>query len=223
MRLVFDKLMNRFRKRARGGCGSVTIPAKAKTVLRCLIIADTHGTLTVLEAPDDSVDVCFLLGDISDNDMRIIKDVVKVPIYGILGNHDPYERLEKVNVQNIHAKTIEVNGLKIAGFQGSCRYKSGNYPMYTDEESVEIARTMKPADVLLSHDGPKMNSESKPDAHSGLSGITEYLQMNNVPLNIHGHNHEDSYEKFGNAQVIGCFGIRILTIKTYEKENSSAF
>ena len=183
--------------------------------LKMLIITDTHGCLKPEDIPDCDADVCFLLGDIFLHELAIIKEkVTNMPIYGVLGNHDGFELYEMAGIENIHGKVVEVNGVKVAGFQGSFRYKNTYFPFYDDDESVEIADCIERADILISHDSPKHFHVDQDWAHSGLQGITHYCEKLDVPLNIHGHFHENMSGVLENGtRVVCCFGVQIVDTK----------
>ena len=192
---------------------STSTPLPINLSLRMLIIADTHGCLNPNDIPQNhNADVCLLLGDLSKEDIAIIKEkVVGVPIYGVLGNHDGFELYDRYGIENIHGKVVEVNGVRIAGLQGSLRYKYSDMPLYTDEESVEIAEKMEEADILISHDSPKHLYGDNDFAHSGLQGITRYCEKYSVPLNIHGHHHENMRSVLENGTTsICCYGAHVI-------------
>ena len=182
--------------------------------LKLLIITDTHNSLMKKHFENidyQNIDCCLLLGDISYDDLTIIKQLISKPIYGVLGNHDCWSLYEDNQIEDIHGKVIEINGVKIAGLQGSLKYKDVNAPLYTDKESKRIAREIPKADILISHDSPKYLYGKDNYAHSGLQGITDYLVKNKVPLNIHGHHHKSSVERLRNGTVCkGCYGIEII-------------
>ena len=182
--------------------------------LRALIVTDGHGCLEYDDVPICDIHVCFLLGDLSLDDIAIVKEKVRnVPIYGVLGNHDSFELYDRTGIENIHGKVVEVNGVRIAGMQGSLRYKDSYFPFYTDEESVEIAEQLEAADILVSHDYPKNLHGSEDFAHSGLQGITYYCEKYNLPLNIHGHYHDNGYFVLENGtRSIECYKSKILEI-----------
>ena len=184
--------------------------------LRMLVITDTHGCLEKNDIPyNHRADVCLLLGDLSMQDIAIIKEqVIGIPIYGVLGNHDGFELYDRCGIENIHGKVIEVNGVRIAGMGGSLRYKDSPMPLYTDEESVEIAEGMEAADILISHDSPKYLHSDQDFAHSGLQGITRYCEKYNVPLNIHGHHHDPKKCVLANGtRSICCYKVQIIDTK----------
>ena len=115
--------------------------------LKALVVTDGHGSLYPEDIPHCDADVCFLLGDLSLRDIAIVKEKIgNMPVYGILGNHDGFELYDRAGIENIHGKVVEVNGVKIAGMQGSLRYKDTEFfPFYTDDESVEIAEQIDAA------------------------------------------------------------------------------
>lgn len=170
--------------------------------LRLLILTDLH-TLREDELEkvvDLDYDVCFLLGDIT------------------VGNHDNFDNLARAGIENINNKIIDINGIKILGFEGSHRYKKGNFPMLSQEESLELLKNSPKADILVSHDAPYY-LYSKNMAHCGLKGISKYLLKNKVPINIHGHHHINSVLKFKNGTtVIGVYRCAILDIKNKKRK-----
>ena len=95
---------------------------------------------------------------------------------------------------------IEVNGIRIAGVQGSFRYKDEEFPSFTHKESIKFLDKIDEVDILLSHDGPFLKNNNKP-VHDGLKGITYYLYKNRVPYNIHGHNHESKTKRLKNGTI----------------------
>jgi len=173
--------------------------------IKLLIISDTHGLLSYKEDYQEKLkmindyDLCCALGDISYSDYEIIlKYIPKEKIVALLGNHDDFDVLKHFDICDLNGKVVTVNGIRIAGIQGSFKYKDEKFPSFTHEESVEFLNEMEEVDILLSHAGPFLEYNNDP-VHSGLKGITEYLYKKHVPYNIHGHNHknEDTLLKNG--------------------------
>jgi len=189
--------------------------------MKILIIADLHSVTEEELSKIKNVyyDVCFLLGDIRDLYIKMILQYVDISkIYGIYGNHDTFGVLEQNNVPNIHGKLVEIDGVKFIGFQGSSKYKQGDYPMYTQKESIEVYKKLEKADVLISHDSP-YKLYNKDNAHCGLKGITKYLYKNNIKLNIHGHQHINSTITLKNGTTVICvYRSAIIDLRTNEAE-----
>lgn len=181
--------------------------------LDIIFIADLHNrcnfTSEEIALLQSNFDVCLLLGDNSSSSiLEILKYVDSTKIYGILGNHDEFNLLNNLGIPNIHGKTIKVNGITIAGFQGSFKYKNENFPAYTQEESISLSELIESADILISHEAPWYLKDFK-ISHQGLKGITNYIYKNNITHNFHGHLHSYSVERLNNGCVsIGLFGIQ---------------
>lgn len=191
--------------------------------INILVIADCHHLKEeeIEKVKNLQYDVCLLLGDISGNYLDMILKYVSIEkIYGILGNHDEYGLLESRNMSNIHSKVINVNGVRILGFEGSNRYKVGNVPMYSQEESIKRLKKCEMADILVSHDSPyQLYSKANDKAHCGLKGITKYLKKNKVYLNIHGHHHINTKSTLSNGtNVIGVYRCAMIQFPTLETE-----
>ena len=185
-----------------------------------LVIADTHNCLTYNSDMINflknnlNYDCCILLGDHSANDLyEIVQIIPSYKIYGVLGNHDSWNKYEEYGITNINGKIIEIKGLKIAGLGGSFKYKDNqNYALYTHEESIQILSNVESADILITHDRPYVKNNNDM-VHDGLKGITQYIYANHVPINIHGHLHENSVEYLKNGtKVISIYGAKIINI-----------
>lgn len=162
-------------------------------ILTMLCIADLHSydeeEIKAIQGME--YDVCFLLGDIPQNALYLIKEFNTKPLFGICGNHDEWDSLKAIGINDIHCKTISVKGYTIAGFGGSHRYKNGGYPMMTHKESVELIRLLPKANILISHDAP-YKFFGTDTAHQGLKGISKYIAKNNPQLNLCGHYHNEN-------------------------------
>ena len=186
--------------------------------VKLLIIADTHGTLNENEfrefISNNYYDFCIMIGDHYNRDIEIIlKYIDKNRLCGLLGNHD-YNYLSDYDIFNLNGKVIQVNDVSILGMQGSFKYKSVNFPSFTEEESINFFKDKPSVDILISHDRKldpyKVN---KDPAHQGLIGITNYIYKNKIPIHIHGHIH-DNYEKsmLNGTKEISVFGYKIIDI-----------
>ena len=186
--------------------------------INILIITDTHNCLyydkeSIEKIKNAKYDICLLLGDITNGDIcEILKIVPYDKIYGLLGNHDGLDRFDESKIRNLNGQVITVNNVRIAGLQGSHRYKIGEYGMYSHEESIEIADKMPEADILVSHDRPFL-TDNNDNVHDGLKGVTYYCYKNHVKLEIHGHLHEETEEILKNGtRVLGKYKVDILNL-----------
>ena len=167
--------------------------------IKLIIITDTHNTLdenqliNIIKEHQD-YNVCLLLGDHSDNDIKkVLNNIPKEKIYALLGNHD-VNYIVNYNLNNLNGNVINIHGVKLLGIQGSFKYKPIDFPSFTQEESVKFLMNQEQVDILISHDGPFDDDMINNPAHQGLFGITYYLFKNKVKYNIHGHLH-DEFEK----------------------------
>jgi Icc-related predicted phosphoesterase len=161
-------------------------------------------------------DIILCCGDNRFDYLYEINHVLEGNKYGILGNHDKWDVLDNENIENIHGEVIEVNGIKIAGFQGSNKYKSKDYPSFTQEESQIEADKIPRADILISHTSPYGIYGEEDTSHIGLRGITKYIVDNDVKLNIHGHYHTNTNTVLEDGTVIlGLQGAVIIDTTDY--------
>ena len=165
----------------------------------------------------DNIDIVIMLGDHHDHDIELIREYnSNIKIIGILGNHDGFDFLERNGVEDINGRVYEANGVRIAGMQGSFKYKNVDYPSFTQEQSRVFAENMGPADIFITHDSPRGCHERKDDAHIGLEGIREYIMKNNPIINIHGHQHSGQISVLKNGTiVIGIYGAAILDMNNF--------
>lgn len=184
--------------------------------IRMLIITDTHGYLPpdIARLKDMQYDACFLLGDIYQSDLDRLRSLLDLDkTYGIIGNHNYLNFLRDNGIRDIHGQAITVNDITFAGWGGSIKYKApielGFDGEFNGISSIDFARTLPKADVLLSHDSPLLDNRALP--HSGIRGISWYLEQNHVPLNIHGHLHQNRIDKISDETTsIGVFRIAVI-------------
>ena len=185
-----------------------------------LVFSDTHNsyaynTEELEKVKNIKYDVCLLLGDHSLTDIQEILKVVPLnKIFGLRGNHDKLDDLSYCGIKNLHSAIVEVNGVKIGGFQGSSKYRNSptSAPIYTQEESLEIAKNLVDLDILISHDTYYFD-EVGDISHQGMKGITEAIYRNHTPIHIHGHLHSTEDRTLKNGTIsYGVYGFRLISI-----------
>ena len=172
--------------------------------MKVLTIADLHDwSKSGLELIRDlEYDCCCLLGDIPNAALEIIKQIVKKPLFGVLGNHDDLNTLSRCGITNLDGKSVIINGVTITGFGGSHRYKNGDYPMRTQKESIAAAALCPPGDILISHDTAYHAMKRLDNAHCGLKGISRYISRNKPQLNICGHYHTNERQRYKRCDIL---------------------
>lgn len=193
--------------------------------VRVLTIADIHycfskAELVIIKEANRDCDACFLLGDIPISELRIVKELVKLPMCGVLGNHDVHGMLKQEGIPDCSFSALNIAGLKVAGFPGSPRYNNEHgRVMYTQEEasslSEELIACTDRIDVLLSHSA---TYDKQADvAHSGFKAIDKFLDKHYPSVMLHGHDHESKrseYRSLGlllhgraSVSVVGTFRV----------------
>lgn len=137
-----------------------------------------------------------------------------IPKYGVLGNHDGWGLYRMHGIEDVHGVSVETPfGFRIAGMQGSIRYKPGDCPMLTDEESSELANRMPGAELFICHDGPKKLHASADKAHAGLLGVSDYIRLQAPQHTLCGHHHiRTEQERIGQTRIQYCYGIQLLKL-----------
>lgn len=184
-----------------------------KKKISILFIADLHNDIIGPDFTNQLVtyakksDVCILLGDISESNLEKTFYYIKhlVPIYGIVGNHDRDFLLQDFGIESLHKKVIKINNIIIAGMDGSIRYNDYCQNVFSHKESIDIAREIPAADILVSHDIPYSPEWPGSITHKGMIGLTQYLYSYGVPYNIHGHLHNTLTDKLPNGTT--CVGV----------------
>lgn len=157
-----------------------------RDTLKILAISDLHWytDAELVKIKNSDFDICVLLGDIPVTAIRLIKAYTgNKPVFAVAGNHDDWNTPDLGGAVNIHGQCVEHCRYSFAGLSGSARYKHGDYPMFTQRESLKLGNKLEKADILLSHDSMyHLIGKDKP--HSGLLGIDLYNLKNRVKLNI---------------------------------------
>lgn len=187
--------------------------------LTVMTIADSHGRINKDDLKskwNDRIDAVFMLGDNFPDDIEAALEIIPqgVAIYAVSGNHDSkdllshYERLNELNGQR-----TELKGCSITGLSGSIRYKQDDYySLITNEESERILSDTPYSDILITHDKPCFNKPETVMAHSGLTGIGEYIKVRRPEIVLHGHLHEPYIKKYQNTVIRCCYGVEVFEI-----------
>lgn len=193
--------------------------------MKLLCCADLHNSfdLTHFETQtyDKEPDLIVTLGDISVQDLRIIKrtaDNLGIPAIGICGNHDEPFALQSVGIDDLHDKVKTIDGVSFVGIGGSLRYKRSNYMFLTQQQSIDVAKSLPKADVLISHDKPysgwffDKKAQYAKDPHAGLVGIAQYVRKNKPKYHLYGHLHKRMTEEKHGTTSMCVYGIQLIDI-----------
>ena len=201
--------------------------------MKLLCCADFHNSAELTgfgaRAKEDAPDVIVTLGDISVQDLRIIKhtaDALGIPAIGVCGNHDEVDTLVKTGIDDLHGKAKTIKGVSFAGISGSLRYKPSSNMFLTQRESIDIAKKLPKADVLITHDkaytGWLVDTKAQyaKDPHAGLVGITKYIRKNKPKYHLYGHLHQRMAEKKHGTTSICVYGIQLIDIGGNDDEKN---
>ncbi|WP_160724010.1 metallophosphoesterase family protein [Bacillus sp. USDA818B3_A] len=176
--------------------------------MKILAISDTHGYYR--NYPDISPDLVILLGDIKFYEIREIEKKYNCPIVGILGNHDAVDYYQDTNIIYAHHKIITVNGIKIAGFNGSIAYKRKQSLLYFEEEVYEFVKDLESVDIFIAHSNPATEETQELDAaHRGFVAFNYYIKTKQPKYFLHGHLHKANSYIIEKTNVISVYPFKI--------------
>jgi uncharacterized protein len=186
--------------------------------MRVLALADRPPPLDpAVMARQMGVDAVFCLGDL---DRAWIEPLagLRLPRYGVHGNHDPEHVLRELDIEDLHLRRTQLGGgLTIAGFEGCVRYRRGATHQYTQREAARLARRLPAADVLLCHCPPLgINDDPDDAAHIGFEGLRAWVERHRPRHLLHGHTHPlpgRTLERYGDTQVHRIAGARVLELR----------
>ena len=193
--------------------------------MKLLCCADFHNAFDLTgfgaKAKGYAPDVIVTLGDISVQDLRVIKrtaDALGIPAIGVCGNHDEVDALVKAGIEDLHGRNANIKGVSFAGMGGSLRYKPSDNMFLSQRESIEVAVALPKADVFITHDKPytgwfvDTKSQFAKDPHAGLVGITKYIRKNKPEYHLSGHLHTRMTEEKHDTTSICVYGIQLIDI-----------
>ena len=125
----------------------------------------------------NQAEILIATGDLSYFDFIDIENKIKdKPSFGVYGNHDAPEYLERLGIQNVHLKVVDFNGFKVGGYQGCPRYKHGGGPQFTEDEAKRDLANFPQVDILLLHVAPRGLLDTPGDpVHTGSQIVRDYV------------------------------------------------
>jgi len=155
------------------------------------------------------VDIIFGSGDLPYYYLEYLQSMLNVPLYYVHGNHD----LEEEYIPSgdtlsgprggidLDGRIEEVDGILIAGLQGSIRYKSEGTFQHTESEMWLKVFQMVPRliynqltkgralDVLITHSPPLNIHNGSDHVHTGFASFLWLMRIFKPSHLIHGHRH----------------------------------
>ena len=179
-----------------------------------------------------SVDLVLGCGDLPYYYLEYLVDVLGKPVFFVRGNHAPLVEYSKDGdaraapwgALDLHRRVVNFQGLLLAGFEGSLRYRKGPF-MYTQADMWSLVFGMLPRllanwvrygralDVLVTH-APPWGVQDEPDlAHRGFKAFRWLLRVFRPRYHFHGHIHVYARQtpvltRFHHTLVINTYGYR---------------
>ena len=174
-------------------------------------------------------------GDLPFYYLEFLLSALNSPLVYVKGNHDKgpqYTAEGRVLTYvegglDIHGRIALVNGLLIAGFEGSMRYRPNAPLMYTETEMKwNVARLLpsllwsrirlrRNLDILVAHSPPYLIHDRADLAHRGFKVFRTFMQKVRPRYMLHGHVHVYRNDiprvtRFGETTVINVYPYRVL-------------
>lgn len=162
----------------------------------------------------DQSDILISTGDLSGFDFSAIEARIhEKPSFGVYGNHDAPEYLERLGIQNVHLKTVNFNGMTIGGYQGCPRYKEGGGPQFTEEEAVRDLTNFSAVDILLLHAAPRGLLDTPGDiVHTGSQAVRDYVDRTKPKFIFCGHDSPSLELKYNGTKIFRTDKAKIIVI-----------
>ncbi len=188
------------------------------------------------------VDLILACGDLPYHYLEFVVGLLDVPLFFVHGNHDvpvnasrlDYPELPGAPLEwatNLHRRTVNYQGLLLAGLEGCRVYNPGSPFQYSEGEVSRQAfrlawalrlnrlRYGRYLDVLVTHAPPYSIHDDRDVAHTGFYTYLSILRRYRPLLMVHGHNHVyrrgsavDVDNVYHGVTVVNTFGFRIIEL-----------
>lgn len=185
------------------------------------------------------VDLLIGCGDLPFYYLEFLISALDAPLVYVRGNHDagPQYTIDGRTLTavqggtNLHGQIINVNGLVIAGLEGSMRYRPNAPLMYSETEMRWEALRLLPrliwhrlrydraVDIFVTH-SPPQGIHDRPDlAHTGFRVFRTIIRYFRPRYFLHGHIHVYRQDvqrvtQVGKTTVINVYPYRLLELDT---------
>jgi uncharacterized protein len=178
------------------------------------------------------VEAVISCGDLPFDYLEYIVTFLGVPVYYVLGNHDPGPEGPEYpgGCTPLDGRVVEVEGggLAIAGLSGSPLY-SGGPNQYTERHMRRRARALsarircrglvgrpRPR-IFATHSPPFGLGDQEDVAHVGFESFVNLIDRHEPSLWLHGHIHlygpdQERVRQKGDTKIVNVYGHRILDV-----------
>ncbi len=182
-----------------------------------------------------NADAVISCGDLPYSYLEFVSSMLNVPCFYVHGNHDHPEYLASGKTLtrpggwiNLDGRTAETQGLLLAGFEGSIRYKPGAPYQYSEGQMAWKACRMGPAlianrvrhgrylDVLVTHSPPRGIHDGEDLAHRGFRALIGFMEIFEPRWLLHGHKHiygpEQTATRHAKTTVVNVHPFRVIEL-----------
>jgi Icc-related predicted phosphoesterase len=182
----------------------------------------------------EGVEAVISCGDLPFDYLEYVVTFLGVPVYYVLGNHDPGPDGPEYpgGCTPLDGQVVEAGGdageLVLAGLSGSPLY-SGGPNQYTERQMRRRARALsrrilyrslvgRPRPwIFVTHSPPFGLGDREDLAHVGFESFVDLIDRHGPPLWLHGHVHlygpnQQRVTQRGETKIINVFGHRILDV-----------
>jgi Icc-related predicted phosphoesterase len=183
----------------------------------------------------DGIDLIIGCGDLPYDYLEYMVSTLNVALYYVPGNHDPaYNPQSSLSYAeggcNLDLKGARVQGLLLAGFGGSVRYRPDGVNQYDQGTAFVRAAGLMPTltrnrllygralDVLVTHSPAYGVHDEESHAHRGLKAINWLLRWARPRYHLHGHTHHlqrnlmPDTSQMGTTCVMNVYPYRVIEI-----------
>ncbi len=178
------------------------------------------------------VEAVISCGDLPFEYLEYIVTFLGVPVYYVLGNHDPGPDGPEYpgGCTPLDGRVVEVegDGVVLAGLSGSALYSSGPN-QYTQRQMRHRARALsvrircrrlvgrKVPRIFVSHSPPFGLGDEEDVAHVGFESFVGLIDRHQPPLWLHGHVHlygpdRERVLQRGETRIVNVYGHRIIDL-----------
>lgn len=178
------------------------------------------------------VEAVISCGDLPFDYLEYIVTFLGVPVYYVLGNHDPGPDGPEYpgGCTPLDGRVVEVEGggPVLAGLSGSPLY-SGGPNQYTEGQMRRRAWALSARircrslvgrprpEIFVTHSPPFGLGDQEDVAHVGFRSFVDLIDRDEPPLWLHGHVHlygpeQERVAKKGGTKIINVYGHRILDV-----------
>ena len=179
----------------------------------------------------EHIDLVIGCGDLPYYYLEYVLTALGVPLFYVRGNHDHEVEFSAIGKrrnpqggQDLNRRAINLNGITLAGIEGSIRYKPGSF-QNTQAEMWHLVFQLVPKmifnritnghylDIFVTHAPPNGIHDREDLPHHGVNAFRWFIKVFQPALHFHGHIHlyrpdDPSESMFGKTRVINTYGYK---------------